>query len=87
MKELDEVGFAGLSKLIAQYQAFMYTFQHSPLTDPAFRGGIESADDEGEILKDFDMLMSSFDMVLETEDSVLDTGWVIKQMEEELNSE
>ena len=87
MKQLDEVGFKNICKLVAQYQAFVYTFKHSIINDPVFRDGIEKEDTEGEILKDYDSLLDSFDMVLSTEDSLLDTGWLFTEMKEDLNSE
>ena len=84
MKQLDEVGFADIAKLVSQYQAFVYTFKHSVVNDPVFREEIEKEDDEGEILSDYDQLIHSFDAVLLAEDSILDTNWLFTEMQEDL---
>ena len=86
MKQLDEVGFADILRLVAQYQAFVYVFKHSIINDPVFREGIEKEDTEREILKDYDFLIQSFDSVLSTEDNILDTDWLFTEMQEDEDS-
>lgn len=53
MKELNEVGFANIERLVAEYQAFVHTFRHM-------------SDDEELLEQSLDSVLQTEDAILET---------------------